>query len=165
MICVTALGIAQQEAAKSYRPYIGDGHAADSPQNEPRTGAPGRHPASGQYASEIAAGHHVAGTPSMDYQPGLSPAPAAQLATSSGGETALASPITANQGTAIVHRFDAASAASPGLAGQLGRNTPSGIPGQPPVHVAPTGVGAQFRVSPPRPPEAWMIPPPATGGF
>ena len=156
MICVTAQGIAQQAAEKAYRPYLADGHALDSPQNEPRTGAAGRHPVSGQFASEIAAGHHVAGTPPrLDYQPGLGSMPTTELATVTGAESALASSITANQGTALVHRFDAASAASPGLAGQLGRNTPSGIPGQPPMHVAPTGVGAQFRVSPPR----------AMGGF
>jgi hypothetical protein len=142
VICVTAQGIAQQAAEK----------------------AAGRHPGTGQFRGELAVGHGVDGG-HLSYQPGVASMPATELATSSGSETALASPITANQGTALVHRFDAASAASPGLAGQLGRNTPSGIPGQPPVHVAPTGVGAQFRVSPPRPPEAWMIPPPATGGF
>lgn len=158
MFVVTEQGIRQQRemfaraaAEKGFRPYLADGHALDSPQNEPRTGAAGRHPATGQYTSEIAAGHHVTGTPPhMDNQPGLSPVPAARLATATGSEAALASPITANQGMAEVHRLDAASAASPGLAAQLGRNAPSGIPGQPAPHVAPTGVGAQFRVSPTR---------------
>ena len=148
MFAATEQGIA---AEKSYRPYISAGHASDSPQNEPRAATAGRHPGTGQFASEIATGHHVAGMPPrMGLQPDLSLAPATQLATSSGAETALASPITAHPGMAEVQRLDAAGAASPGLAGQLGRNMPSGIPGQPMPHVAPSWPGAQFRVSAPR---------------
>jgi hypothetical protein len=100
----------------------------------------------------------------MHLQPGLSSAPATQLATSSGSETALASPITANQGMAAVHRLDAAGAASPGLAGQLGRNMPSGVPVQPAPHVAPTGPGAEFRVSPGRSMGGGPVSLPGAGG-
>ena len=128
MICVTPQGIAQQAAEK----------------------AAGRHPGTGQFRGEIAAGHGMTGDGRMGYQPGLSPVPAARLATVTGGEGPLASAIAGHQGRAQVQMLDAASAASPGLAGQLGRNAPSGIPGQPAPHVAPTGVGAQFRTSPRR---------------
>lgn len=121
----------------------------DSWPDDARKAAPGRHPQTGRFRGELAVGHGIDGG-QMSYQPSLTPVPAARLASSTGGEGALASSIAMHQGMAQVHRFDAASAASPGLAAQLGHNAPSGIPGQPPIHVAPTGVGSQFRVSPSR---------------
>ena len=148
------------EASKGYRPYLAEGHAADSPQNSPRAGGAGRHPGSGQYRPEIAAGHGIDGSGRMGYQPGLEPQPLTALATMTGSQGALASAIAEHQGAAMVAQIAASQAASPGLAGQLERNAPSGIPGQPPVSVAPTGVGAQFRVSPPRMPGVVALPAP-----
>ena len=143
-------GVHPGDVGKGYRPYIEAGHAADSPQNGPRPGNAGRHPQSGQFRSEIAAGHGVTSGGEMTCQPPMSPVPAARLASTTDSDGALASAISMHQGMAEVQRFDAASAASPGLRGQLGRNAPSGIPGQPPIHVAPDRPGAMFRVSPPR---------------
>jgi hypothetical protein len=152
VICVTAQGIAQQAAEK----------------------AAGRHPETGQFRREVAFGHGIYpnGDQSMDHmlhQPiPLEPVPLADLATTAAPEGALGSPFAEHHGEAHVQRFDAARWATNRLMTTLGGRqstmaVPSGIPGQPSVHTAPTGVGAQFRVSPPRPPEAWMIPP--AGGF
>ena len=123
MICVTAQGIAQQaaEAEKA-----------------------ARHPSTGRFTSEIAAGHPW-GPPSETWPDVTTPDRTVQLASVSGSEGALASSIAMHQGSATVQQYDAASAWSPALAGQLGPRCPSGVPGQPPVHVAPTTVGAVFR--------------------
>jgi hypothetical protein len=127
MICVTELGIAMQAAEKT-----------------------ARHPVTGQFRSEAARQHGITSDGRMNYQPPTTPVPVSRLATATGAEGALMSSIAEHQGTAEVGRLDAASAASPGLAGALGRNYPSGILGQPAPHVAPTGVGARFRLSPGR---------------
>lgn len=156
--------VAEADETKGYRPYLAEGHAADSPQNGQRAGGAGRHPGSGQYRGEVAAGHGIDGSGRMGYQPGLEPLPLAGLATMTGSQGALASALAEHQGAAMVAQIAASQAASPGLAGQLGRNAPSGIPGQPPVHVAPTGVGARFRVSPPRANAGGMASLPAPGG-
>jgi len=109
----------------------------------------GRHPGTGQFRRrEIAAGYGLDGNGMMNYQPGLSPVLLADLATVSGADGPLCASIAEHQGTARVQMLDAATASAPALAGQLGRNAPSGIPGQPPPFVAPSGVGAEFRVSP-----------------
>ena len=53
-------------------------------------------------------------------------------------------------GQVAVEHMNAAAAASPALAGQLGPRAPSGVPVLGPERVAPTGVGSQFRVNVPQ---------------
>jgi hypothetical protein len=68
-----------------------------------------------------------------------------------GASSALGSSLqSSGTGQAVVEHMDAAGAASPGLPARLGERAPSGIPGQPPDHVAPTGVGARFRENAPQ---------------
>ncbi len=165
----------QNAAAKGYRPYLGTGHAADSPSNEP-----GRARESGP--GEIAAAHHLGdgphGVPGLDAQPhhvrmpwqarvtGEGPVaseirsqrPAAQDAsmesvtvlTDSAAGAPAGSSYRDHAGRAVVEHMDAAAAAAPGLAGQLGPRAPGGVPLLGPERVAPTGVNARFRVSPPQ---------------
>lgn len=117
------------------------GHQADSPGNasppqdrwQARTTPPGW----------IAAGHQTeqaqgaTGMVSMNYQ-ALTPVPAADLASVSGHEGPLASSILEHQGRARVQMLDQ-MAASARYTSQVGLRAPSGIPGQPPEHTAPTG--------------------------
>jgi hypothetical protein len=161
MFAVTEQGIA---AEKSYRPYISAGHAADSPANEPRTATDGRHPESGQFRTEAAAGHGVTSDGAMDRQPPRTPLPMTALSTVRPPMGALCSAYDEHPGTAMVSQLDASSAASPGLAGQLVRNMPSGVPVQPAPHVAPTGPGAEFRVSPGRSMGGGPVSLPGAGG-
>jgi hypothetical protein len=128
---------------------------ADPEPEGTRKTAPGRHPVTGQFRSEVAAGHGITGDGRMDYQPPMTPVHLTDLATVRGGQGALCSAIDEHQGAVRVQGLDAATASWPGMAGQLGRNAPSGVPGQPAPFTAPDRPGGQFRVSPPR----------AMGGF
>jgi hypothetical protein len=81
----------------------------------------------------------------LNYQT-RTPRPGAELATMSGHvDGPLGSSISQHQGRATVQILDQASAANPALAGQLGPRAPSGIPGQPADHIAPTGAQLEQR--------------------
>ena len=117
------------------------GHAADSPGN-----AAG--PAPGRYM-ERPAGWAAVGHPTeqsrditvMHQQQNRTPRPGASLATVYGAEGPLGSSIQQHQGRAQVEVLDQVAAANPTLAGQLGPRAPSGIPGQPGDHIAPSTTG------------------------
>jgi hypothetical protein len=114
-----------------------------------------RHPQTGQFTGGTSAG--------TDIPPNAQPLTTADLASTTPGGL-MTSMLAAHNGRASVQRLDGAPAASAALASALGRNAPSGLAGQPPVHVAPTGVGAQFRVSPPRSVPGGAVSLPAPGG-
>ena len=178
MICVTEQGIqAQRElTGKSFSPYIDAGHAADSPSNEP--GRP-RESGQGEIAAgqHLSDGPH--GVPGLDAQPqrvrpdwragvmGDGPIAAGireqhagvqgigQEAVTTVTQTGEGAPIGSSyleHGGAVdqVEHMPAAAAASPSLAGQFGPRAPSGVPLQPPAHVAPTGPEARFRQNMPQ---------------
>ena len=77
-----------------------------------------------------------------------------QEATTVVAQTAASAPAASayhdHAGQAVVEHMPAAAAASPALAGHLGPRAPSGVPVLGPERVAPTGVGAQFRVNAPQ---------------
>lgn len=120
------------------------GHAADSPGNT--FVAPGRF-------TETPGGWSAVGHPAeqsqgvtvMHDQQNRTPRPGASLATVYGAEGPLGSSIQQHQGRAQVEVLDQVAAANPGLRSQLGPRYPSGIPGQPADHIAPTGAQLEQR--------------------
>jgi hypothetical protein len=115
-------------AQSSAHPYLTEGRAADSPANAPATPRPGTSwPDAGPLASAIAAHGvpvHQVGQPTVP-----APEPQATLHTVSGGNH-LAGP-TFEPGTVTLQRVDLASQTMPVVV--------NAVPGQPPVHAAPTG--------------------------
>lgn len=176
--CVTQEAIDRQNAAaaKAYRPYLSVGHGAESPSNEPGRS---RESGPGEIAAGHRLGDGPHGVPGLDAQPQRVRPPwqagvmgdgpmAAGIRDQRAGvqaigaeavttvtQTGAGAPIGSSyheHGAAVdrVEHMPAAVAASPALAGQLGPRAPSGIPLQPPIHTAPTGPGAQFRVNTPQ---------------
>lgn len=149
MFAVTAEG--RQAGAMKGRPVVLPGHAADAPGNDYL--APGRMRVAPD--GMLAAGHPVGGelipgheglTQHLDFQQ-VTPGRGADLTQVAGNPGPLADAVIGH-GRAHVATLDQARASNPGLAPQLGPRMPGPVPGQPQAHTAPTGAGAQFRVSP-----------------
>ena len=122
------------------------GHAADSPSNSFL--APGR--LTETPPGWAAVNHPVTqsrGVTVMHQQQNTVPVVIADMATAQGCEGPLAEAI---RGHARVQGMSQVEAANPGLLEQLGSRAPSGIPGQPADHIAPTGAQLdQRRQGPP----------------
>jgi hypothetical protein len=94
------------------------------------------------------------GVPHADFQGSLSPEHLAVMQQRGQGTAANAAADAGVNGPSQVQplqMLDFASGADTGYLARLGPRRPSGMPGQPVSHVAPTGVGAQFRQNTPRP--------------
>jgi hypothetical protein len=126
-------------------------HAADSPSNTPHQAeGPLRHP-TGVYTSArsmLASGHYTVPAPggvmNLPYST-VTPTPLATIRTVSPADCR-ASSICDNPGQATVQQLDQQNTSAPFLAGQTGRNTPSGNPSRPGFHQA------QPAMTPVRPP-------------